>query len=107
MGPVAALRQSRGDLVPFADVGRARWRERTQQETLSDRGGASLRGGWVVWWMGQAPSGRRWQGSQPSEGATELGFQGPVLGKMQNEAARLAGEPSGQREEGADGGSWW
>ena len=26
MGPVAAFRQSRGDLVPFADVGRARWR---------------------------------------------------------------------------------
>ena len=26
--------------------------ERTQQETFSDRGGASLRGGWVVWWIG-------------------------------------------------------
>ena len=73
--------------------------ERTQQETFSDRGGASLRGGWVVWWMGQAPSGRRWQGSQPSEGATELGFPGPVFGKMQSEAARLAGEPSGEGEE--------
>ena len=78
--------------------------ERTQQETLSDRGGASLRGGWVVWWMGQAPSGRRWQGSQPSEGATELGFPGPALGKMQSEAARLAGEPAGQREEASSEG---
>ena len=99
MGPVAAFRQSRGDLVPFADVGRARWRGEDAEETLSDRGGASLRGGWVVWWMGQAPSGRRWQGSQPSEGATELGFPGPVLGKMQSEAAGLAGEAAGQREE--------
>ena len=77
--------------------------ERTQQETLSDRGGASLRGGWVVWWMGQAPSGRRWQGSQPSQGATELGFPGPVFGKMQSEAAGLAG--SGQAPSEGLGGN--
>ena len=58
--------------------------------------------GWVVWWTGQAPSvssGRQWQGSQSSEGATELGFPGPALGQMQSEAAGRAGEPSGHREE--------
>ena len=47
----------------------------------------------------QAPSGRKWQGSQSSEGATELGFPGPTLGQMQGEAAGRAGEPSGDREE--------
>ena len=34
-------------------------------ETLGDRLGASLRGGWVVWWMCQAPtapSGLYWRG---------------------------------------------
>ena len=40
-----------------------------------------------------APSGWEWQG------ATELGFPGPALGQMQGEAARRAGEPSGDREE--------
>ena len=73
-----------------------------RQETLGDRPGASLRGGWEVWWMGQAPtvpSGRRWQGSQWCQGVTELGFPGPTLGKMQSEAARRAGEPSGEGEE--------
>ena len=47
----------------------------------------------------QAPSGRKWQGSQSSEGATELGFPGPALGQMQSEAARRVGEPSGEGEE--------
>ncbi len=73
-----------------------------QQETLGDRPGASLRGGWVVRWTGQAPtarSGGKWKGSQSSEGATELDFPRPALGKMQSEAARRAGEPSGHREE--------
>ena len=45
------------------------------------------------------PSGRKWQGSQSCQGVTELGFPGPALGKMQGEAARRAGEPSGQGEE--------
>ena len=67
--------------------------ERTQQETLADRGGASLRAHWVRW------SGWEWNSSQSSQGATELGFPGPVLGKMQSEATRLAGEPSGEGEE--------
>ena len=47
----------------------------------------------------QAPSGRKWQRSQSSEGATELGFPGPALWKMQSEAARRVGEPSGEGEE--------
>ena len=52
--------------------------------------------------MGQAPavpSGRKWQASQSCQGVTELGFPGPALGKMQGEAARRAGEPSGEGEE--------
>ena len=46
-----------------------------------------------------APSGWEWQGSQSCQGATELGFPEPALWKMQSEAARRAGEPSGDREE--------
>ena len=48
---------------------------------------------------GREPSGWEWQGTQPGQGATELGLPGPALGKMQGEAARRAGEPSGEREE--------
>ena len=33
------------------------------------------------------------------QGATELGFPGPALGKMQGEAACRAGDASGQGEE--------
>ena len=50
------------------------------------------------------PSGRKWQGAQSCQGATELGFPGPALGKMQSEAARRAGEPSGQGEEASPEG---
>ena len=50
------------------------------------------------------PSGRRWKGSQSSEGATELVFPGPALGKMQSEATRRAGEPSGEGEEASSEG---
>ena len=70
--------------------------ERTQQETLADRAGASLRGRSVG---GRAASGREWNRSQPCQGAAELGFPWPALGKMQNEAACRAGEPSRQGEE--------
>ena len=73
-----------------------------QQETLGDRPGSGLRGSWVVWWVGQAPaapSGRKWQRSESSEGVTELGFPGPTLWQMQSEAAGRAGEPSGNGEE--------
>ena len=38
-------------------------------------------------------------GSQSGQGASELGFPGPALGKMLGKAARRAGEPSGQGEE--------
>ena len=47
----------------------------------------------------RAPSGWEWQGAQSSEGATELVFPGPTLWKMQSEAARRTGEPSGEGEE--------
>ena len=43
--------------------------------------------------------GREWNGSQPGQGATELGFPRPMLGKMQGEAARRAGDPSHQSED--------
>ena len=78
-----------------------------QRETLGDRPGGGLRGGWVVWWMGQAPtapSGRKWQGAQSCEGVTERGFPGPTLWQMQSEAAGRAGEPSGDREEASPQG---
>ena len=57
--------------------------------------------------MGQVPavpSGRKWKGSQSSEGSTELIFPGPVLRQMQSEAARRAGEPSGEGEEASPEG---
>ena len=47
----------------------------------------------------QARSGREWEGAQSRQSAAELGFPGPALGKMQSEAARRAGEASGQGEE--------
>ena len=47
----------------------------------------------------RAPSGWEWNGSQPSQGAVELGFPGPVLGEMQGEPACRASEPSGQGED--------
>ena len=73
-----------GQGVPFADWIGASW------------GDVQLAGWGSAGWL--PPSGRRWQGSQSSEGATELVFPGPVLGKMQSEAARRAGEPSGEGE---------
>ena len=44
-------------------------------------------------------SGWEWNGSQSGQGSIELGFPGPTLGKMQGEAARRAGDPSGERED--------
>ena len=70
-----------------------------QEETLADWAGASVAGRSIGRWVGQPPSGRAEQGSQSGEGATELGFPRPAPGKMQGEAARRAGEPSGQGEE--------
>ena len=45
------------------------------------------------------PSGREWQGSQPGQSASELVFPRPMPWEMQYEAARRAGEPTGQGEE--------
>ena len=50
------------------------------------------------------PSGRKWKGSQSCQGAIELGFPRPTLGQMQSEAARRAGEPSGEGEEASSQG---
>ena len=52
----------------------------------------------------RAPSGWEWNGSQPCQGATELGFPRPALGKMPGEAACRAGDPSGQGEEASSEG---
>ena len=72
--------------------------ERTRQEAPADRTGASLRGRSVGRMAGQLQTGRQAGsgGSQPCQGATELGGQRLA---MQGEAACRAGEPSGQREE--------
>ena len=52
----------------------------------------------------EAPSGREWDGAQSCQGVTELGFSRPALEKMQSEAARRAGEPSGDGEEASSQG---
>ena len=64
------------------------WREDTQQGTLAT---------WVARVCGDVgsvagwPSGREWNGLQPGQGATELGFPRPAPGEMQSEEARLSG----------------
>ena len=101
-GAGVRLQPPQGDLVAVWE----RWAgrdggERTQQETLADRAGASWRGRLVVRWVAQAPtlpSGSDWNRSQPGQGAAELGFPRPAPGKMQGQPARRAGEPSGQGE---------
>ena len=50
------------------------------------------------------PSGWEWKGSQSCQGATELVFPGTARGQMQSEAARRAGEPSGEGEEASSEG---
>ena len=79
-----------GQGVPFADWVGASWRERSDGR-MAGRGR-------------RPPSGWEWKVSQSSEGATELGFLGPALGKMQSEAARRAGEPSGHGKEASSEG---
>ena len=74
----------------------AGWREDTQQGTPAtgvarDCGDVGSVAGW--------PSGREWNGLQPGQGATELGFPRPAPGEMQSEAARRAGDPSHQSED--------
>ena len=76
--------------------------ERTQQEALADRSGASSRGRSVGLMAAgcrrgrQAGSGRA---RNRAQGAAELLLPRPALWQMQSEAARRAGEPSGQGEE--------
>ena len=53
LGPYGRLRELRC----------AGWRENTQQGTLSDRAGASLRGSSVFRWVGRSPTARRQAGS--------------------------------------------
>ena len=70
---------------------------------LARVGGDVQLAGWgSAGWL--PPSGRKWQGSQSCQGATELVFPGPALGQMQSEAARRAGEPSGEGEEASSEG---
>ena len=102
-GAGVCLHSPQGDLVTVCGrwVGRDGG-ERTQQETLADRAGASWRGRSVIRWMAQTPtlpSGWEWNGSQPGQGASDLLLPRPAPGKMQGEAARRAGEPTGQGEE--------
>ena len=102
-GAVVRLHSPQGDLVTVCGrwVGRDSG-ERTQQETLTDRAGASWRGRSVVRWKAQTPalpSGREWQGAQSGQGTIELGFPRPALWQMQCQAVCRAGEPSGQSEE--------
>ena len=76
--------------------------DRTQQETLADRSGASWRGRLVGRLMGSVAdgsSGWEWNRLQPGEGAAELLLPRPAPGKMQSQPACRAGEPPGQGEE--------
>ena len=75
----------------------ARDGERIRSRGLSRTGVARDCGdvGSVAGW----PSGREWNGLQPGQGATELGFPRPAPGEMQSEAARRAGDPSHQSED--------
>ena len=70
---------------------------------LARVGGNGQMAGWRVSGR-RPPSGWEWKGSQSGQGATELVFPGPALGKMQSEAARRAGEPSGEGEEASSQG---
>ena len=94
LGPaVAAL----GEMV------RAACSKRRSLADLARVGGDVPLAGWRVSGR-RPPSGWEWQGSQSSQGATELGFLGPTLGQMQGEATRRAGEPSGEGEEASSEG---
>ena len=68
----------------------ARDGERIRSRERSRTGVARVCGdvGSVAAW----PSGREWNGSQPGQGASELGFPRPAPGEMQSEAARRAGD---------------
>ena len=71
---------------------------------LARVGGNGQMAGWRVSGR-RPPSVWEWKGSQSSQGATELVFPGPALGKMQSEAARRAvlARPSHQHVAGSGG----
>ena len=85
-GPYGRLRS-----CDARDGERIRSRERSRTGVARVCGDVGSVAGW--------PSGREWNGSQPGQGASELGFPRPAPGEMQSEAARRAGDPSGQGEE--------
>ena len=79
----------------------AGWRENTQQGTLSDRAGASLRGSSVVRWVGRSPtvpSGREWNGSQPGKARLNFSAQGQRSGRCRvNRRAERVSRPAREK----------
>ena len=62
---------------------------RTAEEALADRDWREFAG--TFSWpdggsVADGSSGWEWQGAQPGQGATELGFPRPALGQMQGES---------------------
>ena len=90
-------------MAALGEMVRAACSKRRSLADLARVGGDLQLAGWRVSGR-RAPSGWEWKGSQSSQGATELVFPGPALGKMQSEAARRAGEPSGEGEEASSEG---
>ena len=92
----------------LGEMVRAACRKRRSLADLARVGGDDgLPGEWVRSPSALTPalqSGWEWNGAQPRQGATELVFPGPVLGQVQGEAARLAGDASGQGEEASPEG---
>ena len=73
------------------DGERIRSRERSRTGVARVCGDVGSVAGW--------PSGWEWNGSQPCQGASELGFPRPAPGEMQSEASGRAGDPSHQSED--------
>ena len=102
-GPVSVFTRRRETLRPSADVGygemvgRGRSKRPSRTRRVRVGGDVRLSVGWAQ--TPALPSGRKWNRSQPCQGAAELGFPGPAVGKVQGEAAGRAGEPSRQGEE--------
>ena len=90
-------------MAALGEMVRAACSKRRSLADLARVGGDVPLAGWRVSGR-RPPSGWEWQGSQSGQGATELVFPGPALWKMQGEAARRAGEPSGEGEEASSEG---
>ena len=75
----------------------ARDGERIRSRRLSRPGWREIAG--TLGQLQAGRQGREWNGLQPGQGATELGFPRPAPGKMQSEAARRAGDPPHQSED--------